>query len=143
MFAPHHAENAELRDVRVAAEDLLNARVLLARHAVFGGDLRSYFDFGACGGHRLFGCVPCAWCLAGLFRPVLPVMLKSSGPFGFAEAGRIFIRQRLAKLKRALKTQKRAELAENRQTTRGIVRGPADVDLVGMDFGVDAVIDVS
>src|SRR5579883_1629272 len=102
MLAPHHTENAELGDVRVAAEDLLDALVLLARHAALGGDFRSHFDFCACGGHRLFGRIPCVSCFAGLLGPVLPVMLKSSGPFGFAEAGRIFIRQWLAKLKRAL-----------------------------------------
>ncbi len=51
VLAPHHAENAELGDVRLAAKDLLNARVFLARYAVFGGDLWSDSNFSASGGH--------------------------------------------------------------------------------------------
>ena len=51
VFAPHHAENTEFSDVGIAAENLLDARVLVARNAVFGGDFRSHFDFGANGSH--------------------------------------------------------------------------------------------
>src|SRR5260370_36527665 len=46
VLAPHHAENAQFGNVRVAPKDLLNARIFLARYAVFGGDLRSDSDFG-------------------------------------------------------------------------------------------------
>src|SRR5580765_5829136 len=49
VLAPHHTENTEFGDVGVAAENLLDARVLVARNAVFGGDFRSHFDFGASG----------------------------------------------------------------------------------------------
>src|SRR5260370_17839026 len=51
VLAPHHAENAQFGDVWLAAKDLLNAGVFLARYAVFGGDFRRYPDFGANGGH--------------------------------------------------------------------------------------------
>jgi hypothetical protein len=51
MFAPHHAEDAQFGDVRVAAKDLLNARVFLGRNAVFGGNHGSDSNFSASGGH--------------------------------------------------------------------------------------------
>jgi hypothetical protein len=51
VLAPHDAEDAEFGDVGIAAEDLLDARVLVARYAVFGGDFGSHFNFGAGGGH--------------------------------------------------------------------------------------------
>src|ERR1700676_36342 len=51
MLAPHHAENAEFGDVGIAAEDLLDAQIFVARHSVFGDDFRSHFDFGASGSH--------------------------------------------------------------------------------------------
>ena len=51
VLAPHHAKDAQLGDVRVAAKDLLNARVLLARYAMFGGDFGSHSNFGANSGH--------------------------------------------------------------------------------------------
>jgi hypothetical protein len=51
VLAPHHAENAQLGNVRVAAKDLLDARVFLARYAMFGGDFGSNANFGAGGGH--------------------------------------------------------------------------------------------
>ncbi len=54
VLAPHHAENAEFGDVGIAAEDLLDARVFLARYAVFGGDLGSDSNFRASGGHVSF-----------------------------------------------------------------------------------------
>src|SRR5208282_16923 len=54
VLAPHHTENAELGDVGIAAQDLLNARVFVTCDAVFGGNFRSHFDFGACGSH-LYG----------------------------------------------------------------------------------------
>ncbi len=45
VFAPHHAENPQLRDVRVAAQDLLDTRVFRSGKAVLRGDFRrdSYF----------------------------------------------------------------------------------------------------
>ena len=46
VLAPHHAENSELGEIRVAAEDFLDARVFLGREAVLGGDLWSDFDVG-------------------------------------------------------------------------------------------------
>jgi hypothetical protein len=51
VLAPHHAENAQFGDVWVAAKDLLDARVFLARDAMLGGDLRSDSNFGAGSGH--------------------------------------------------------------------------------------------
>src|SRR6266480_2101147 len=51
MFAPHHTENAQLSDVWVAPENLLNACVFFARYAVLRSDLGSDSDFVASGGH--------------------------------------------------------------------------------------------
>src|SRR5207249_12276090 len=51
VLAPHHAKDAQLGDVRVAAKDLLNARVLLAGDAMFGGDFGGHSNFGASSGH--------------------------------------------------------------------------------------------
>ena len=36
MLAPHHREDAELGEVRLASEDALDARVFLRREAVLG-----------------------------------------------------------------------------------------------------------
>ena len=52
VLAPHHAEDAQLRDVRIAPEDLFDARVFFGGEAVFGGDLGRNFDFGSCGSHQ-------------------------------------------------------------------------------------------
>src|SRR5580704_4231662 len=52
VLAPHHAENAQLSDVRIAAKNLLNARVLLARYAVLGCNFRRYLDFSNCSRHQ-------------------------------------------------------------------------------------------
>ena len=38
MLAPHHAENSEFGDIRIAAENFLNARVFFGGKAVLGGD---------------------------------------------------------------------------------------------------------
>src|SRR5260370_1095519 len=54
VFAPHHAEDAQFGNVRIAAEDLLNARVLVARHAVLGGDFRSDSNLCTSGSHASF-----------------------------------------------------------------------------------------
>src|SRR5882762_80150 len=51
VLAPHHTEDAQLGDVRLAAEDLLHAGVFLGGEAVFGGDFRRYSDFGASSSH--------------------------------------------------------------------------------------------
>jgi hypothetical protein len=51
VLAPHHGEDAEFGDVRIAAENFLYARVLSGGDAVFGGDFRCDFDFSECGGH--------------------------------------------------------------------------------------------
>ena len=40
MLAPHHTENAQLREIRFATDDLLNALVFLRRKTVFGDQLR-------------------------------------------------------------------------------------------------------
>ena len=40
VLAPHHAEDAEFGEVRIAAEDFLDARVFVGGEAVLGGDLR-------------------------------------------------------------------------------------------------------
>ena len=45
VLAPHHAEDAELGEVRVAAEDFLDARVFVGREAVLGRHLGRDFDF--------------------------------------------------------------------------------------------------
>src|SRR5437660_12471080 len=52
VLAPHHAENAQLGDVRFAAEDLPDARVFFPGQAVFRGDFRSVFHFRWCCGLR-------------------------------------------------------------------------------------------
>src|SRR5882762_11853598 len=50
MLAPHHAEDAQLGDVRLAAENLLHTRVFFGGEAVLGGNLWSDSNFGAsCG----------------------------------------------------------------------------------------------
>jgi len=46
VLAPHDAEDAELGEVGVAAEDFLDAGVLVGGEAVFGGDLGGDFEFG-------------------------------------------------------------------------------------------------
>src|SRR6266480_2909407 len=51
MFAPHHTENAQLSDVWVSPENLLNACVFFARYAVLRSDLWSDSNFVASGGH--------------------------------------------------------------------------------------------
>ena len=48
VLAPHHAEDAQLRDVRIAPEDFLNARIFFARYAMLRRDFRRHFDFGLC-----------------------------------------------------------------------------------------------
>ena len=52
VLAPHHAENAQLGDVGVAAENFLDAGKFVGCEAVLGGDLWRDFDFGFDGGHR-------------------------------------------------------------------------------------------
>src|SRR2546430_16094537 len=51
MFAPHHTENAQLSDVWISPENLLNACVFFARYAVLRSDLWSDSNFVASGGH--------------------------------------------------------------------------------------------
>ena len=51
VLAPHHAEDAQLGDVWLAAEDLLDAGVFVGGEAVLRGDFRRYSDFGASGSH--------------------------------------------------------------------------------------------
>src|SRR5260370_3241793 len=51
VFAPHHAENAQLGNVRVAAKNLLYAGVFFGGEAVLSGDFRRYSDLGASGSH--------------------------------------------------------------------------------------------
>src|SRR5215471_19651672 len=41
MLAPHHAEDAQLRERRLVAQRALNSRVLVRRDAVVGTDFRS------------------------------------------------------------------------------------------------------
>ena len=50
VLAPHHAEDAQLGEVRIAPQDLLRARVFVSGEAVFCGDLRG--DFNLCVDHR-------------------------------------------------------------------------------------------
>src|SRR5260221_9134328 len=57
VFAPHDGKNAELGDVRIAAENFLDARVFFGGDAVLGGDFGSDFDFGCGGGHYALGLV--------------------------------------------------------------------------------------
>src|SRR5262249_47843512 len=45
VFAPHHGKDAEFGDVRIAAKDFLDSRVLFGGDAVFGGDFGSYLNF--------------------------------------------------------------------------------------------------
>src|SRR5580704_3609256 len=52
VLAPHHAEDAQLRDVRIAPEDLLNARVFFGRYPVLCSNFRSYLDFSNCCRHQ-------------------------------------------------------------------------------------------
>src|SRR6267143_995976 len=54
VLTPHHAENAQLGDIRLAAENLFHARVFFGGEAVFGGNLWSDSNFGASGGHISF-----------------------------------------------------------------------------------------
>ena len=53
MLTPHHAEDTELGEVGIASEDFLDAGVFFGREAVFGSDLRRYFDFSV--DHFTFG----------------------------------------------------------------------------------------
>src|SRR2546423_15721736 len=53
VLAPHHAENAHLRYIRLATQNLLHARVFFARQAVLRRDFRRYLDFSECRGHSL------------------------------------------------------------------------------------------
>jgi hypothetical protein len=53
MFAPHHAEDTELSEVGIAAEDFLDAGVFFGREAVFGSDLGRDLDFSV--DHFAFG----------------------------------------------------------------------------------------
>ncbi len=58
VLAPHHAEDAELGEVGIAAENFLDARVLFGREAVLGDELRRDFDFGFEHGRRARGVRP-------------------------------------------------------------------------------------
>src|SRR5260370_26100586 len=51
VLAPHHAEDTELGERRLAAERVLDALVLIRRNAVIGDDFRSNRD-GPRSGHR-------------------------------------------------------------------------------------------
>jgi len=46
MLAPHHAEDAELSDVGIAAQDLLDACVFVGSEAMLGRDFRRNLSFG-------------------------------------------------------------------------------------------------
>src|SRR5262249_18790453 len=50
VLTPHHGKNAKFRDIRIAPENFLDARVLFRGDAVFRSDFRSDFDFrcGSC-----------------------------------------------------------------------------------------------
>ena len=48
VLAPHHAEDAQLGDVGIAAQNFLHARVFGSREAVLRGDFCRYFNFRAC-----------------------------------------------------------------------------------------------
>jgi len=54
VLAPHHAEDAKLGEIRVAAQDFLDARVFLGRKPVLGRDLRRDCRLCASGGHDLY-----------------------------------------------------------------------------------------
>src|SRR5215470_94463 len=51
VLAPHHGENPQLGDVRIAAENFLNAGVLFGGYAVLGGNFGSDLDFCCCCRH--------------------------------------------------------------------------------------------
>jgi hypothetical protein len=46
VVAPPQPENAQFGDVRIAADNFLNARRFFTGKAMFRGDGGSYFDFG-------------------------------------------------------------------------------------------------
>ena len=46
MFAPHHRENAKLRDARLTPENFEHARIFIGAQSVFGGNFPSHSDFG-------------------------------------------------------------------------------------------------
>src|SRR6516164_1737382 len=45
VLAPHHTENSQLRVIRIAPQNLLNASVFLRRQAMLGRNFRRNFDF--------------------------------------------------------------------------------------------------
>src|SRR5260370_13680623 len=51
VLAPHHAENAQLGDVRLAPENLFYARVFFGGKAVLRSNLRRDFEVGASRAH--------------------------------------------------------------------------------------------
>ncbi len=54
VLAPHHAENSQFGDVRIASENFLYAGVFFGGKAVFGGNGCGYFNFGF--DHRFMRC---------------------------------------------------------------------------------------
>ncbi len=46
VLAPHHAEDAKLGEVRIAAKNFLDARVFLGGEAVLGRQFQCDFNFG-------------------------------------------------------------------------------------------------
>ena len=55
VLAPHHAEDAQLGNVRVASQNFLDTRVFVEGKAVFSGNLRGNFDLGVDGTHEFSG----------------------------------------------------------------------------------------
>ena len=52
MLAPHHREDTQLRDVRLAPQDLLHPRVFFCGKPVLGRDFRRDSYFRRCRGHQ-------------------------------------------------------------------------------------------
>jgi hypothetical protein len=46
VLAPHHAENSQLSEIRIASQYFLRTRVFARSQTVFGGDLGSDFNLG-------------------------------------------------------------------------------------------------
>ena len=52
MLAPHHAEDSEFRDVRIAPQDFLDPCVLFRGYPVFRRNLRRHLNLRLCRRHR-------------------------------------------------------------------------------------------
>src|SRR5579872_1397299 len=108
VLAPHHAEDTELRDVGIAAENLLDASVLVASDAVLRGNLGSDFDFDASGSH-LYDSLPS---VDFLFE----IAFKSGGPIARRNTAFFSVPYRLSHCQIARDSEKRAKLAPYSQT---------------------------